>query len=279
VTTAAPREALRQYIASPRTRSALHAYARRRGLHESADDVVQTVLCDALAAPAIPVEGEELPRWLNGIASHKVADEHRRRARWSGCEPPEASAEDSDEARDLLRRIEGEVASPEERQALEWLVREHRGEALCEMARAEALAPDTLRQRVARFRRKLRARYLAPLAFLLALGTGTVFELQRTGTVLATGSQGLAAFAGEWRIVDVAPARYRGLARSVHIGGDGVSVSDGLIGHAVQVERINDTSVRVRSADRTWLCQIERRDADHFRLVSERGFVALERYK
>src|SRR5690349_17070100 len=125
MTTAVPREALRQYIASPRTRSALHAYARRRGLAESADDVVQTVLCDALAAPAIPVQGEELPRWLNGIASHKVADEHRRRARWSASEPPEASAEDSDEARDLLRRIEGEVATPEERQALEWLVREH----------------------------------------------------------------------------------------------------------------------------------------------------------
>jgi hypothetical protein len=237
------------------------------------------VLCDALAAPAIPVEGEELPRWLNGIASHKVADEHRRRARWSGSEPPEASAEGSDEARDLLRRIEGEVATPEERQALEWLVREHQGEALCEMARAEALAPDTLRQRVARFRRKLRARYLAPLALLLALGAGAAFELRRTDAVVSAGSHGLAEFAGEWRVVDVGPARYRGLASSVHIGDDGVSVSDGLVGHAVQVERVGDSSVRVRSGERAWLCKIERRDASHFRLVSERGFVALERYK
>jgi DNA-directed RNA polymerase specialized sigma24 family protein len=279
MTTAAPREALRQYIASPRTRSALHAYARRRGLQDSADDVVQTVLCDALAAPAIPAQGEELPRWLNGIVRHKVSDEHRRRARWSDSEPPEESVEASDEARDLLRRIDVEAVAPEERQALEWLVREHRGEALCEMARAEALAPETLRQRVARFRRKLRARYLAPLAFLLALGGGTAYEVLRTVAVSSASSHGLGAFSGDWRVVDVAPARYRGLALSVHIAADGVSVSDGLVRHAVQVERVSDTSVRVRSGDRAWLCRIERRDADHFELVSERGFVALERYK
>jgi hypothetical protein len=52
-----------------------------------------------------------------------------------------------------------------------------------------------------------------------------------------------------------------------------------LVGHAVQVEPVGANSVRVRSGGRAWLCRIEQRDADHFRLVSERGFVALERYK
>jgi hypothetical protein len=45
------------------------------------------------------------------------------------------------------------------------------------------------------------------------------------------------------------------------------------------VERVSDSSVRVSSGERSWLCRVERRDANHFTLVSERGYVALERYK
>ena len=52
--TAEAREQLLDYIANPATRSSLHAYVRRRGLGDSADDLVQTVLCDALAVEAVP---------------------------------------------------------------------------------------------------------------------------------------------------------------------------------------------------------------------------------
>jgi hypothetical protein len=243
--------------------------------------VVQTVLCDALAVAAVPVESDELPRWLNGIARHKVADEHRRRARWSPAEPSEGSCTPSEEADDLLRRIDGDIVEPEERQALEWLVREHQGEALCEMARAEALAPDTLRQRVARFRRKLRARYLAPLAVLLAIGTGGALWSRSLPAPTATLSSagGLAAFAGDWRVVDVAPASYRSLDLRVRIGAHGVRVlaAEGVVGRDLNVEALGESKVRVSSGSRSWLCRIERSDDAHFRLVSERGFVVLER--
>jgi DNA-directed RNA polymerase specialized sigma24 family protein len=279
----APRDALREYIAAPSTRSALSSYARRRGLHDSAEDVVQTVLCDALAVAAVPVESDELPRWLNGIARHKVADEHRRRARWSPAEPSEGSCVPSEEAEDLLRRIDGEVVEPEERQALEWLVREHQGEALCEMARAEALAPDTLRQRVARFRRKLRARYLAPLAMLVALGGGGALwasSASRTQATL-TSASALAAFAGDWRVIDVAPASYRSLTLRVRIGAQGVRVlaAEGVVGRDLNVEALGEARVRISSGSRAWTCRVERIDDAHFKLVSERGFVLLERQR
>ncbi|HXK19694.1 MAG TPA: sigma factor, partial [Polyangiaceae bacterium] len=83
------REQLLDYLKSPATRSSLQAYVRRRGLSDSADDLVQTVLCDALAAPAVPDRSSELPRFVTGIARNKVVDEHRRRARWKRADVPD----------------------------------------------------------------------------------------------------------------------------------------------------------------------------------------------
>ena len=51
--TAEPREQLLDYLQRPATRRSLDAYVRRRGLSDSADDLVQTVLCDALGTQAL----------------------------------------------------------------------------------------------------------------------------------------------------------------------------------------------------------------------------------
>jgi len=60
---------LRRYVAHPRTLSSLTAYARRWGLSDAAEDVVQTALCDALAVQAVPVSATDIPRWVSGITS------------------------------------------------------------------------------------------------------------------------------------------------------------------------------------------------------------------
>jgi hypothetical protein len=39
---------------------------------------VQSVLCDALAAPHPPIDAAEVPRWVMAIARNKAADFHRR---------------------------------------------------------------------------------------------------------------------------------------------------------------------------------------------------------
>src|SRR6188768_1509900 len=162
--------ALRRYVAQPTTRSSLRDYVRRRGFFDDADDLVQTVLCDALAVQAVPAEAEDLPRWITGIARRKVVDERRRRARWQHEELPDFGVSTHPEHADLLKRIDADLAEPEQRRALGCLLSEHAGNSLLEIAREQALRPETLRQRICRLRRHLRAVHLLPLLLVLGLG-------------------------------------------------------------------------------------------------------------
>lgn len=130
-----------------RTHSSLRAYARRRGVVD-ADDLVQTALCDALAVGAVPIEEAELPRWVTGIARHKVKDEHRRRARGRHVESSELADSQDPDAAALLRQIDADIVDAEQRRTLGWLVREHAGDSLCEIAREEALNHRHRAQRV-----------------------------------------------------------------------------------------------------------------------------------
>ena len=131
--------ALRHYVAQPATRLSLRAYVRRRGFLDDADDLVQTVLCDALAVQAVPAEAADLPRFITGIASRKVADERRRRARWKHAELPELGVSMVPEATDLLARIDADLTEPEQRRSLDWLLREHAGDSLLEIAREDEI--------------------------------------------------------------------------------------------------------------------------------------------
>jgi DNA-directed RNA polymerase specialized sigma24 family protein len=279
--TAEAREHLLDYIAQPATRSSLHAYVRRRGLGDSADDVVQTVLCDALAAQVVPERSSELPRFLTGIARNKVVDEQRRRARWKRAElPDDLEAPKESEARQLLRRIQDDVVEPEERRALGWLVREHAGDSLYLLALEQALAPSTLRQRICRLRKSLRLRYLAPLALALALGTGwAAFHAEGAAAPVAgVTSAALAPYAGNWRVIDVEPAKYRTLGLSVRIDGAKVGVFGGgeQLGSVV-IEQASGESVTLRSGKSVWNARLERISTDQLRLTTSRGFVELKR--
>jgi DNA-directed RNA polymerase specialized sigma24 family protein len=279
--TADARDELRRYVAHPRTRSSLTAYVRRWGLADAADDVVQTVLCDALAAPAIPVPAPDIPRWVGGIAKKKVADERRRRARWQWVELPESAVTSRPEVADLLKRIDREVVEPEQRRSLGLLLREHAGESLLEIARELALEPPALRQRICRLRQKLRARYLGPLILLLGLGGASALAHQRGGRPATSlvAPAALAAHQGSWRVIRAAPSRYSSLGLHVMVEGDVARVR----GPTVVPERI--LSIRTDGANRftlssgasVWNVVLEARDADHLLITGERGFVELER--
>lgn len=150
---------------------------RRRVPAEEAQDLAQTVLCDALAAPAVPSDPDELQRWMNGIARNKVSDFHRRGRRLVPDEsvnelesPPPAY-----EARALL----GEVlhtTSPRDRATLDWIVREHEGERLNDIAKEEGLPPPVIRQRISRLRRLLRARWAGALVALVGVASAAGFH-------------------------------------------------------------------------------------------------------
>jgi len=275
--------ALRHYVAQPATRSSLRAYVRRRGFLEDADDLVQTVLCDALAVQAVPAEAADLPRFVTGIASRKVADERRRRARWKHAELPELGVNMVPEATDLLARIDAELSDPEQRRSLDWLLREHAGDSLLEIAREHALRPETLRQRICRLRRHLRAVHVWPLALLLGLGLAVApFESARTAHAPSAATvRALAAYEGTWRVVAWAPSHYPALGLSViiHDGAARVQSSTGVVERDLQFQFQNGKRVTLRAGNSVWDAQFSSADAAHLKLTTARGFVELERVR
>ncbi len=158
-------------LADPGTRRALEDFVRRRVPGPDVDDVVQTVLCDALAAEDRPRDPAELRRWLIGVARHKVADHHRRSAREEVTEIPElAEPPPPIEARELARWAEQQAGSTRDAQrTLAWMAREGEGEKLESIAAEEQLPAARVRQRVSRMRRWMKERWLAELAAVAAL--------------------------------------------------------------------------------------------------------------
>jgi hypothetical protein len=75
---ASPIDHLRRHLEAPGFRAWLSSIIRRRVPSSDVDDVVQAVLCDALASHLIPIDEREISRWICGIAKNKVADFHRR---------------------------------------------------------------------------------------------------------------------------------------------------------------------------------------------------------
>lgn len=187
------------------------AMVRRRVPPADADDVTQTVLCDALAAPRLPSEPSELRRFLCVLARNKIADFHRRARKPSGdtttCEEMPGAAAPV-EARSLLARVMN-GASPRDRETLEWLVRESEGEELKEIAADVGLPAPTVRKRVSRLRQALRAQWAHALLVILAVGgaAAAVKHSMRDDAVaiiadpaVDVGAGVIAAGQGKWRV-------------------------------------------------------------------------------
>ncbi len=150
----------------------LESFIQRRVPRSEVDDLVQTVLCDALAASRAPAGHEALRRWLVGIARHKIADHYRTAGRERPTDSPQVSVEPPPyEARAMVRWAERaastEFASAE---TLGWLAREGEGETLATIATDEQIPAARVRQRVSRLRRTLKQRWIAEIAAAVAIG-------------------------------------------------------------------------------------------------------------
>jgi DNA-directed RNA polymerase specialized sigma24 family protein len=153
-------------------RSGLTALLRRRVPLQEVDDIAQTVLADALAANRVPTDPEELRRWLTGIARHKIADYYRRAARAQVDEGQVDAAfvePTAFEEREVLHALLGEQRSRREAETMEWLIREHSGERLADIAAENELPAPVVRKRVSRLRRALRSRWTAVMGFAAVL--------------------------------------------------------------------------------------------------------------
>lgn len=162
----AARGCLERALLSAKLQRELLAVVRRRVPASDVDDVVQSVLCDALAAERQPEAGD-VPRWIMGIARHKIADHHRRARREEPREIVDASLSDPIEARQLLRAVLASSPTDGDKgRTFGWLLREGEGEKLKDIAREERLAPEVVRKRVSRLRGALRARWVLVAASL-----------------------------------------------------------------------------------------------------------------
>ncbi|AKT40037.1 RNA polymerase sigma factor [Chondromyces crocatus] len=164
-------DAIGAVLAEPELRRALESFVRRRVPEADVDDVVQTVLCDALAAPGRPGDPEGLRRWVMGIARHKVVDHHRRALQEAVAELPEMAAPPPPlEERAMARWAERQAGGAREAtETLRWMAREGEGEKLESIAAEEQVPPTRVRQRVSRMRRWMREQWLAELAAVAAL--------------------------------------------------------------------------------------------------------------
>ena len=150
----------------------LERFVRRRVPESEVDDVVQTVLCDALASDNVPDDSEQLRKWLIGIGRHKVADFHRRGGRGRIVELPAelGTAEEAHSAREWMEWAEQQTEGDADAQrTLDWMAREGGGEKLAHIAADEKVPAPQIRQRVSRMRRFMRQRWAAELAAVAAI--------------------------------------------------------------------------------------------------------------
>ncbi|MEZ4312528.1 MAG: sigma-70 family RNA polymerase sigma factor [Polyangiaceae bacterium] len=161
----------RRFLAEPGMRRAIEDFVRRRVPASDVDDIVQTVLVEALSAPARPQDETELRKWLLGIARHKVVDHHRRASRETASELPDLPVGPPPiEARALAEWAEKQAGgSGDARSTLDWMAREGEGEKLEAIAADEKVPAARVRQRVSRMRRWMKERWLAELAAAAAL--------------------------------------------------------------------------------------------------------------
>ncbi len=165
-----PQKALNP-LADADVRRMLEDYVRRRVPASDVDDVVQTVLLDALSSPSVPGDATELRKWLLGIARHKVVDHHRRVTREPTAELVELEAHAPPYEERALAEWAEKQAGPEgdAKKTLAWMAREGEGEKLESIAAEENVPATRVRQRVSRMRRWMKERWLSELAAVAAL--------------------------------------------------------------------------------------------------------------
>jgi DNA-directed RNA polymerase specialized sigma24 family protein len=163
---------VRRALENAETRRALRDFVRRRVADRDVEDVVQTVLVEALASNKAPEEPGEIQRWLLGIARHKVADLHRKSVREQPAELPDLADEPAPvEERELLRWAEKQAGQTRQAEAtLRWMAREGEGDKLEHIAAEENVPAARVRQRVSRMRRWMKERWVAELALVATLG-------------------------------------------------------------------------------------------------------------
>lgn len=168
---------LQERLADSKLRGVLLRHAKRSLPAADAEDVVQQALCDAMGAQRQPGQDAEVAPWLMTILKRRICDWFRspKAERFEEGELERidgatrgAGFDRAFDARDLLERVVAHSTAPE-RQTLSWLVQEHDGDTLEQIAARDRCAGPVVRQRIHRFRQHLRARWLIAATLTVVL--------------------------------------------------------------------------------------------------------------
>jgi DNA-directed RNA polymerase specialized sigma24 family protein len=168
------KRSLADLLSDPALLASLSRFVAARVPGSEVDDIVQSVVAEAIVSAHAPTVDEQVAPWVHGIARHKVVDWFRAKRRDVPQDPglqDTVGVEDaSAEARDLYRWAQKELPEGEENaKTLEWMLREGAGEKLETIAAEANLPAPRVRQRVSRLRRHYKARWAAQAAALAAL--------------------------------------------------------------------------------------------------------------
>jgi len=210
---------LSELLSEPTLRQTLRAMVRRRVPASEAEDIVQATLCDALAATRSPADPAEVPRWVTAIARNKIADHFRRARREERVDvAPAQTLEEPVEERAILRKIVSDAQDSRTGwKTLGWVVREASGDHLADIAEEENLPPAVVRQRVSRWRRRMRNTFLLAAAILGVALVARDSLPRLTSRTPVTTTAAPARVSGTWRVIEAdipahADARLRKLA-------------------------------------------------------------------
>jgi DNA-directed RNA polymerase specialized sigma24 family protein len=168
------KRSLADLLSDPALLGALKGFVAARIPPSEVDDIVQSVVAEAMLSEHVPTADDEVRPWVHGIARHKVVDWYRANRREVPQDPELQEAigveDNAVEASDLYRWAQKELPEGEEHaKTLEWMLREGAGEKLEAIAADEKIPAPRVRQRVSRLRRHYKARWAAQAAAVAAL--------------------------------------------------------------------------------------------------------------
>lgn len=248
-------------------------------MREDPEDVVQQAICDALAVEAVPTEHDELPKWFQAIVHRRVVDRFRRQERSRTAELLEVPCQSDPEGRDLLQRLERDLTDDARRKTLGWLLREHAGESLKDIANELALDAAALRQRICRLRRELRAKYLVALSVLLLFWVGADAYWPVSLDPSAASQVAASIHDGDYVLVDATKPDFNALGLRISLHGGTARVTDrtGMLRATLQVREIAANKLTLRTDVNYWDVTVRQLDSSRLQLTGKRGFVTLQR--
>jgi RNA polymerase sigma factor (sigma-70 family) len=182
------------FLSDPEVHAAVARVVRKLVRRDDVDDIVQSALASAMAAASYPAERDAFVAWLVARGRSRAIDHLRKKTRHERVvegapegdvdalqtEAPGAASGTHDileAARFTRKRLAEQAANPRAATSVRWLSMHLRGVPYDEIGELERVPVLTVRQAVARLKKRLHAAWItAAAALLLYFGARALLE-------------------------------------------------------------------------------------------------------